>query len=414
VEGLVTETRCRFCESRLDQTLVDLGVTPLANSYLSADQIAREEDRFPLHARVCETCRLVQLDAVVDPTRIFSDYAYFSSYSDSWVEHAKAYASVASDRLGLGADSLVVEAASNDGYLLRHFCGMGVPVLGVEPAANVADVAIAEGIPTEVCFFGTETARSLVAQGRRADLFVANNVLAHVPELNDFVAGMRDILAPLGVVTVEVPHLLRLIEGVLFDTIYHEHYSYFSLYAVEQVLAAQGLAVFDVEELPTHGGSLRLWITHAARDLPPSPGLEAVRQVEAAAGIAGDELYRGFGPRVEACRDLFLEFLAGAEADGRTVVGYGAAAKGNTLLNYCGVTAEQLLYVVDRNPHKQGRYLPGSRIAIEAPERVAETKPDYLLVLPWNITAEVMEQMSDVRSWGGRFVVAVPTTRVLP
>jgi SAM-dependent methyltransferase len=404
---------CRFCDALLEQTFVDLGVTPLANSYLEPEELEKEEPRYPLHAVVCERCRLVQLDAVVDPEEIFSDYAYFSSYSETWLAHARRFAEDARKRLHLDGDSLVLEIASNDGYLLRHFRDLGIRVLGIEPAENVAAAAAEYGVPTEVCFFGSKTAERLLEEHPPADLVVANNVLAHVPELNDFVAGIAAVLAPDGVVTIEVPHLLRLIEGVEFDTIYHEHYSYFSLYAIEQILSAKGLAAFDAEQLSTHGGSLRVWAAHDHQAPTATARLDDLRATEAAAGINGHSLYENFAPRVKRCRELLLQFVRNAQAKGDAIVGYGAAAKGNTLLNYCGITAADIAYVMDRSPHKQGRYLPGSRIPIAAPTRVTETAPDYVLILPWNITDEIVSQMKGIQDWGGRFVVAIPETRVI-
>ncbi|MCP8940096.1 class I SAM-dependent methyltransferase [Alsobacter sp. SYSU M60028] len=403
---------CRFCSAPLTRTFVDLGETPLANSYLRAEQLGRPEPRYPLHARVCSRCRLVQVDAVATPEHIFSDYAYFSSTSASWVAHARRFAEGAMRRWGLGPESRVVEVASNDGYLLRHFVEFGVPVLGVEPAANVAEAARKAGVPTETAFFGRDTARRLRQAGYAADLTVANNVLAHVPDIDDFAAGFAELLKPGGVASFEFPHLLRLIEGVQFDTIYHEHFSYLSLLAAERIFAAHGLRAFDVEELPTHGGSLRLSLCHEAAAHRPTPGLAKVRADEAAAGLDGDAAYEGFTPRVEKVRDDLLAFLRTAKAEGRRVAAYGAAAKGNTLLNYCGVDGALIDYVVDLSPHKQGLYLPGSHLPILPPSRIAETKPDYVLILPWNLREEIMRQMAHVADWGGRFVVAVPRLTV--
>ena len=404
--------RCRSCDAGLSRTFVDLGHTPLANSYLSAADLERPEPTYPLHARVCDGCLLVQLDAVVAAEEIFSDYAYFSSYSSSWLAHAARYVDDVTDWLGLGTDSFVVEIASNDGYLLRNFVERGIAVLGVEPAANVAAIAEAAGVPTDVRFFGLDTATDIVASRGRADLVVANNVLAHVPDLQDFVAGLAALVAPTGVVSIEFPHLLELMNGVQFDTIYHEHFSYFSLLAVERVLADHGLGVFDVHQLPTHGGSLRILAAPRAAARPEGEGLLGVRTIEAAAGLDRLETYDGWFDKVARCRTLLRQFLAGARRAGHTVVAYGAAAKGNTLLNFCGVGTDDIAYVVDRSPHKQGRFLPGSRLPILSPDAVAETKPAYLLILPWNIRDEVVSQMSCVRDWGGRFVVAVPTVQV--
>ncbi|MBI1981572.1 MAG: class I SAM-dependent methyltransferase [Methylocystis sp.] len=404
---------CRFCGAPLKHDFVDLGSTPLANSYVTADEIARGLDRsFPLHARVCDSCFLVQVDAPVSSEAIFSDYAYFSSYSDSWVEHARRYADAMIERFGLGPQSLVIEVASNDGYLLQHFIARGAPVLGVEPAANVAEAARAKGVPTEVAFFGKETARKLAARGLAADLTAANNVLAHVPDVGDFVAGFAEILKPDGVATFEFPHVLNLIRELQFDTIYHEHFSYLSLVTVERVLAANGLVAFDVEELPTHGGSLRLFVCRKGAGHTPTPRLEAARGAERAARLDAIEGYAGFAEKVEAVKASFLNFLARAKAEGKTVAAYGAAAKGNTFLNVCGVNASDIVCVYDRSAAKQGKFLPGSHIPIRAPATIADTRPDYLVILPWNLREEIVSQMAEMRQWGGKFVTAVPETRV--
>ena len=410
----MTTRPCRFCQAPVDQPFVDLGSTPLANSYLTEEQLDQPEPSYPLRAFVCGECWLVQADSFVAPEHIFSDYAYFSSYSDSWVEHARRFTVMARERFGLGEQSQVIEVASNDGYLLKHFVAAGVPVRGIEPAANVAEVAREAGVPTEARFFGLETARDLVARGLAADLVVGNNVLAHVPDINDFVGGLAAVLKPDGVVSVEFPHLLRLIEGVQFDTVYHEHFYYLSLLAVERVFAAHGLRVFDVEELPTHGGSLRLFACRSASEAHPAcPGLAKVRADEAAAGLDQLATYAAFQSRVAPVREGLQRFLATAAREGKTVAAYGAAAKGNTLLNFCGVTSGQIAYVVDRSPAKQGRYLPGSHIPVLPPETLAETRPDYVLILPWNLRDEVMASMAEVRSWGGKFAVAVPEMAVL-
>jgi 2-polyprenyl-3-methyl-5-hydroxy-6-metoxy-1,4-benzoquinol methylase len=401
--------RCRFCGASLHLTFVDLGSTPLANSYVDPARATATDPTYPLHARVCESCFLVQVESVVPAAEIFGDYAYFSSFSDSWLDHARRYAHQATKERRLDGASLVLEIASNDGYLLRHFAELGIPTLGIEPARNVAEAAAELGIETIVEFFGTSLAEQLASSGRRADLVVANNVLAHVPDLNDFVEGMRIVLEPGGAVSIEVPHILRLIEQVAFDTIYHEHYSYFSLFTIERVLAAHELVVFDVEELSTHGGSLRVWATHRSDAPPASARLEHVRTAERAAGIATTAAYDSFTASVARCRDAFVAFLADAETTGRSVAAYGAAAKGNTFLNYCGVTADDIEYVVDRSPHKQGLLLPGSRLPIHSPEHVAETRPDFLVILPWNLRDEIAAQMGAIRGWDGRFVVAVPS-----
>ena len=409
---MTTPVACRLCGSSVTRTFVDLGAMPLANAYLRPDELDGEEPRHPLHVLVCEACLLVQVEELVSPRVLFADYAYFSSYSDSWVEHSRRFAESAISELDLGPDSFVVEVASNDGYLLQHFISSGVPVLGIEPAENVAKVAVSRGVPTENAFFGRDAATRLVEGRRAADLVVANNVLAHVPDLNDFVAGLALAVAPDGVLSIEVPHLLRLMEETQFDTLYHEHFSYFSLLTAERALAGQGLAVFHVEQLQTHGGSLRIWAAPVGAERVPTPGLEEVRRAEERAGLDRIDTYTGFGTRVDRCRDQVLEFLSAAKAAGRTVVAYGAAAKGNTLLNYCGVSAADIRYVADRNPEKQGRLLPGSHLPVEPPERIFETRPDYVLVLPWNLRAEVAAQLAGIARWGGRLVTLVPEVRI--
>lgn len=399
--------RCRSCGSVHLRPVVDLGVMPSANAYRSPTE-TRPEAAFPLRTVVCADCFLVQLDFDMPPHDLFTDYAYFSSYSAGWVAHAGRFVDAATTRLGLGEKSQVIEVASNDGYLLKHFVAKGVPVLGIEPAENVAKVARAAGVPTEARFFGLETAADLVARGLAADLIVGNNVLAHVPDLNDFIQGLAKAVKPTGWISLEFPHLLRLIAEVQFDTIYHEHFSYFSLVAIERAMRRHGLAVIDVEELPTHGGSLRLWLSLQAADRVETPAVNALRVAEKAAGLDNVATFEGFAAQVNACRASFHAFLATAKAEGKTIVGYGAAAKGNTLLNFCGAGPGDIAYVVDRNPHKQDRLLPGSGIPIYAPERIFETRPDYLLILPWNLKREIMEQMAGVRDWGGRFVTPVP------
>lgn len=404
---------CRFCGTALDWDFVDLGSTPLANSYVTAQDIAEGRDaRHPLHARVCPSCYLVQVDEPVSREAIFSDYAYFSSYSDSWVEHARRYAEAMIARFRLTKDSLVAEVASNDGYLLQHFVAAGIPVLGIEPAANVAAEAQSRGVPTEVAFFGADTARRLVERGVRADLTAANNVLAHVPRIGDFMDGFAILLKPQGVATFEFPHLLNLIQEVQFDTIYHEHFSYLSLLAVENVLARSGLRAFDVEKLPTHGGSLRLFVCHAAADYIESESLAGLRALERANGIDRLEGYQGFASNVEKVCEAFVAFMKKAKEEGKTVAAYGAAAKGNTFLNVCGVTPQDIVAVFDRSAAKQGRFLPGSHIPVLAPERVTEIRPDYLVILPWNLRGEITQQMAVIREWGGKFVTAVPSIEV--
>jgi SAM-dependent methyltransferase len=406
---------CRFCKTPLTHTLVDLGDQPLANANLTPEQLAAgREPAYPLHARVCHACFLVQVDDVVPAEAIFdAGYAYFSSYSASWVEHARRYAEAMTERFGLGPDSLVVEVASNDGYLLQHFLAKDIPVLGIEPTANTAEAARARDVPTEVVFFNAQTGQELAARGVRADLMAANNVLAHVPDIAGFVAGFQHVLKDEGVLTFEFPHLLNLIEKVQFDTIYHEHFSYLSLLAVEQVLRANGLRPFDVELLPTHGGSLRLFVCHLGAGREETDALRALRDREQAAGLDRVETYDGFTPRVEAVRASFRDFLAAAKAEGKSIAAYGAAAKGNTFLNYCRATAADVVAAFDANPAKQGRYLPGSHVPILSPAAVAEVRPDYVLILPWNLKDEIIGQLGFIAGWGGRFVTASPATKVV-
>lgn len=409
------QSQCRSCGTTLAHTFVDLGMSPLANSYIKPEQRSRMEPFYPLHVYVCSACLLVQLEQFSSPHDIFSDYAYFSSFSDSWLAHAKRYVDMIADRFQLGRDSKVVEIASNDGYLLQNFVARGVPVLGVEPAANVAEVAKQKGVNTTVAFFGEKTARDLVADGWGADLIIGNNVLAHVPDLNDFVKGLKVLLKPTGLITMEFPHLVQLMEQNQFDTIYHEHFSYFSFLAVEKVFARHGMTLFDVEELPTHGGSLRIYARHA-QDLSKPIGARAqdLKAREEKAGFGRLDHYLSFGPLVEATKRKLLSFLIAAKQEGKRVVGYGAPAKGNTLLNYCGVRTDLIDYTVDRSPHKQGHFLPGVHIPIHSPEKVRETRPDYLLILPWNLREEVMEQMAFIREWGGKFIVPIPEVKVYP
>ena len=406
-------TTCRACDAPLRRSVLDLGDTPLANGYLSAADLTGNEPTYPLHVKLCESCLLAQLSVDVSPRVLFSDYAYFSSYSDSWVRHAADFAGNAVRRFGLDGSSMVVEIASNDGYLLKHFKALRVPVLGIEPASNIARTAIAHGVPTEIRFFGRDTALDLSARGIKADLVVGNNVLAHVPDLNDFVAGLQILLKREGAISLEFPHLLRLMLGVQFDTIYHEHFSYFSFHAVERILAAHGLRVFDVKELSTHGGSLRVYACHADSARPAEESVATLRRSEQAAGLTRMETYDHFAARVEHCRRRVIDFVRDAKRRGKSIVGYGAAAKGNTLLNYCGLGTAEIDYVVDRNPHKQDRFLPGSHIPIRDPRRIAETQPDYLLILPWNLKKEIMNQTSGLRDWGGKFVIPVPDVAVL-
>ena len=404
---------CRFCGSALRHTFVDLGMSPLCESYVSVDKADRMEPFYPLHVYTCGECFLVQLQAYVSADYIFGDYAYFSSYSDSWVEHARRYTDRMIERFALTPSHQVVELASNDGYLLQHFVAKGFQPLGVEPAANVAEAAVARGVKTLVRFFGEETARELVADGIQADLVIGNNVLAQVPDLNDFVRGIQILLAPRGVVTLEFPHLMRLMAENQFDTIYHEHFCYFSFTTVAAIFQAHGLTVFDVEEIPTHGGSLRVYGRRAEDDSrPASDRVGELLARESDAGWGRLETYASFGARVEETKRKLLAFLIKARREGKTVAGYGAPGKGNTLLNYCGIRTDFLDYTVDRNPYKQGKLLPGTRIPIHAPEKIAETRPDYVLILPWNIKEEIMSQFAFIRDWGGRFVVPIPEATV--
>ena len=405
---------CRFCQTNLRHVFVDLGVSPLCQTVIRPERANEMEPFYPLKVWVCDQCYLVQLDQFVAPGDIFSEYAYFSSYSSSWVDHARRYAEAMTTRWRLGEDNLVVEIASNDGYLLQHFVEIGVPVLGVEPAANVAKVAIDKGIRTTVEFFGTASASSIARDFGQPDLLLGNNVLAHVPDINDFVGGMRVLLAPHGVITMEFPHLLRLMDENQFDTIYHEHFSYLSLGTVRRIFAAHGLTLFDVEELPTHGGSLRIFARHAEdSSKPETAALHALLATEDRRGLRSLDSYRGFGERVEICKRDILEFLIAAKRAGKSVVGYGAPGKGNTLLNYCGIRTDFLDYTVDRNPYKQGTLTPGARIPIESPERIRQSRPDYLFLLPWNLKDEIVQQTSYIREWGGKWVVPIPRVSVI-
>jgi SAM-dependent methyltransferase len=400
---------CRFCAAPLEATFADLGMSPFANSYIAPEKANAMEPFYPLHAYVCSRCFLVQLGEFESPEHIFSDYLYFSSYSSSWLEHSKRYVDAMTERFGLGESSQVVEIASNDGYLLQYFVQRGIPVLGIEPAANVAEVAETErGVPTLVRFFGVETATE-VAANAQADLLLGNNVLAHVPDLNDFVGGMKVLLKPGGVITVEFPHLMRLIDENQWDTIYHEHFSYFSFSTVSRVFEAHGLRLFDVEELPTHGGSLRIFGCHS--DDAGKPQTERAAELlerEDAAGYNTLETYLAYGERVIEDKQQILSTLIELKRAGKRVVGYGAPAKGNTLLNYCGVGPEFVEYTVDLNPHKQDHLLPGTHIPIRSPEAIREDQPDVVLILPWNLKDEIMEQLAFIREWGGEFAVRTP------
>lgn len=407
--------KCRLCSSNLVNTFVDLGKSPLANSYLASEQLNETEPFYPLHVYVCDSCFLVQLPEIQTPEQIFSDYAYFSSYSESWLNHAKAYVEKMIETYNINESCQVIEIASNDGYLLQYFKEKGIPVLGIEPAKNVAVVAQAAGIPTITRFFGETTAKNLVAEGYQADLLLGNNVLAHVPDLNDFISGLKIALKPHGIITMEFPHLYCLMAENQFDTIYHEHFSYFSFLAVERAFSTQGLRIFDVERLPTHGGSLRIHAVHTENNArKTSERVETLRNLEIREGFDRIETYTSFSTRVKVVKRSLLKFLVKAMKEGKTVAGYGAPAKGNTLLNYSGIRTDLLDYTVDRSPHKQGLYLPGTHIPIYHPDRIEETKPDYLLILPWNLKEEIMEQMSHIRRWGGKFVVGIPEVMVLP
>ena len=409
-----TRNKCRFCETPLQHIFVDLGMSPLANSYLKAEQLQEMESFYPLHTYVCENCYLVQLLEFESPEHIFSDYAYFSSYSDSWLKHAKDYTDMMVQRFHFNSKSQVIEIASNDGYLLQYFKEKQIPVLGIEPAGNVAEAAIAKQIPTRVMFFGTQTAKELAAENRYADLMVGNNVLAHVPDLNDFVKGLKIALKQQGIITMEFPHLMQLMEENQFDTIYHEHFSYFSFITVRKIFASHGLEIFDVDELPTHGGSLRVFACHA--DDASKPVEQRVRDLvkkEEDNGFNTLEHYLSFGEKVRQTKRNILDFMIQNKRKGKSFVGYGAPAKGNTLLNYCGIRSDFIDYTVDRSPHKQGHFLPGVHIPIYGPDKIIETKPDYLVIFPWNLKDEIMKQMSHIRDWGGRFVVFIPEVEIL-
>ncbi|WP_342237884.1 class I SAM-dependent methyltransferase [Inquilinus sp. OTU3971] len=404
---------CRLCGSVLKHTFIDLGLSPPCESFILHEQIDSMESYYPLHAFVCEECLLVQLNEYVSPRAIFEEYAYFSSYSTSWVAHAREYCRQMAQQLKLNHDSLVVELASNDGYLLQHFIPLNVPVLGVEPAANVARVAIEKGVPTRVEFFGERYARELIDEGLRADLIVGNNVLAQVPDLNDFVAGMRLLLKPEGVITLEFPHIEKLIAGNQFDTIYHEHFSYFSLLTIQHMAKKHGFKVIDVEELTTHGGSLRVHLVHQTSARPIQPSVARVLNNEINAGLDKITVYTSFVERARKVKRELLLFLIGAKEAGKTICGYGAPGKGNTLLNYCGVGTDFLDFTVDRNPYKHGRYTPGMHIPIEPVEAIDLMKPDYILILPWNLKDEIVAQMRHVQEWGAKFVVPIPSVSII-
>lgn len=414
-QAAASARKCRFCQAPLTVTFVNLGMSPLANSYLKASALNRMEPFYPLHVYVCSECLFIQLEEFESPEAIFSDYAYFSSYSEAWLKHAEAYTDMMITRFGFNEKTQVVEIASNDGYLLQYFKKRNVPVLGVEPAANVAKVAEEKGIPSLIRFFGVETAKEMVRTGIQADLLLGNNVLAHVPDLNGFVAGMKILLKPEGIITMEFPHLLRLIAENQFDTIYHEHFSYFSLIVVEKIFEKHGFILFDVEEIPTHGGSLRIFARHPDAKKHANTGrVEALKQRERQAGLDRMETYSSFAGKVMEIKSQLLSLLIEAKRRGKRIVGYGAPAKGNTLLNVCGVRTDFIDYTVDRSPYKQGYFLPGTHIPIYQPDKIKEDRPDYILILPWNLKDEIIMQMAYIREWGGEFIVPIPKAEIIP
>lgn len=405
--------KCRFCNSELKDTFVDLGMSPLSNSYVKSKDLKKKENFYPLHAYVCSECFLVQLEEFETPEEIFNDYAYFSSYSDSWLMHAKEYTEMAIERFSLNENSKVIEIASNDGYLLQYFKEKNIPVLGIEPAKNVAKEAEEKGIKTIKEFFGTTLTEELLTNNTKADLLLGNNVLAHVPDINDFVEGMKRILKPNGVITMEFPHLLKLMNENQFDTIYHEHFSYLSFITVKQIFESHGLQIFDVQELPTHGGSLRIFAKHIKDNSKEiNINVENLIEKETKAGLAAIKTYKTFSDNVKKTKRNILKVLIGLKDKGKNIVGYGAPAKGNTLLNYCGIGIDFLDYTVDRSSYKQGTYLPGTRIPVYSSEKIKETKPDYVIILPWNIKAEIMEQMKFIKEWDGKFVTLIPKVEV--
>ncbi len=406
--------RCRFCHETLTRSFVNLGMSPLSNAFLKPTELHQREPFYPLNAYVCGKCFLVQLEDFETPEEIFSDYAYFSSYSEAWLMHAQAYTNKMVERFQFDQSSQIIEIASNDGYLLQYFKKKKTPILGIEPAANVAKVAEERGIPTLVRFFGIQAAKELVMGGTQADLLLGNNVLAHVPDLNDFVAGLKILLRADGIITMEFPHLLQLIKGIQFDTVYHEHFSYFSFTTVEKIFRKHGLVLFDVDELPTHGGSLRIYACHLEdKTKKKSAQVDELKGHEIQAGLSSLETYSLFEERVRRVKRNLLSFLIKAKDEGKTIVGYGAPAKGNTLLNYCGIRTDFIDYTVDRSPHKQGCFLPGTHIPIYHPDKIKQTQPDYLLILPWNLKDEIVEQMECIKEWGGKFVIPIPKVQVI-
>jgi len=414
VDKNIGKAKCRFCGTPLRYSFIDLGMQPLCESYLSINQLNQMEPFYPLHAYVCEKCLLVQVEEYVSPKEIFSEYAYFSSYSDSWLEHSKKYVDMIIKKLNLSSESKAIEIGSNDGYLLQYFVEKGVPVLGVEPAGNVAEVAKKRGIPTLIEFFGVETANKMKSDGTLADLIIGNNVLAQVPELNDFIEGMKLILKPEGIITLEFPYLMKLMEGNQFDTIYHEHFSYFSIITTKKIFSKHGLTIFDVEEISTHGGSLRIYVRHdndTSKSI--SQNVKILTKKEKMAGFDKIDAYLSFKNKVFNTKNKLLSFLIKAKEADKKIVGYGAPGKGNTLLNFCGIRVDFLEYTVDRNPYKQNKFLPGTHIPIFHPEKIFHTKPDYVLILPWNLKDEIIKQMSKIFEWGGKFVVPIPDVQII-
>jgi SAM-dependent methyltransferase len=412
-EAKAGASSCRACGATLRLSVIDLGMSPLCESLIALEELEGPETFYPLHVRVCDSCWLAQIPEVVPPEAIFREYSYFSAYSDSWVEHARSYVAMIVERLSLGADSFVVELASNDGYLLQHFVERGVPALGIDPAENVAEAAAARGVRTLVDFFGLRLAEGLAAEGKRADLVIGNNVLAQVPDVNDFLAGVAALLAPDGTATFEFPHLLQLLEKVEYDTIYHEHFSYFSLFTIRRLFGIHRLAVVDVEELPSHGGSLRVYVRHASRADAAAPTVAGLLEREEASGLRSPEVYVRFREAVHESKRALLELLIGFRREGQHVVGYGAPGKGNTLLNYCGIRTDLIDYTVDRNPYKHGKYTPGTHIPIHPPSQIDKTRPDVVVILPWNLAREISEQLAHVAEWGARLVVPIPFPRML-
>jgi SAM-dependent methyltransferase len=415
-EEIISQTnlpKCRFCGTTLKHTFVDLGMQPLCESYVSSDKLNQMEPFYPLHTYVCDNCFLVQLEEYVCPQDIFGEYAYFSSFSDAWLQHAKNYVEMITKRLNLNSNSFVIEVASNDGYLLQYFVQKNIPALGIEPAANVAQVATNKGVPTNVEFFDRKSAKRLVTENKSADLLIGNNVLAQVPNLNEFVESMKIVLKPLGQITMEFPHLMQMVDGNQFDTIYHEHFSYFSLISVEKLFAAHGLTIYDVEELPTHGGSLRIYARHTEDTTKPiTIHVTDLRQREVSEGYSELEKYFTFAQKVKETKRSLLDLLIRLKRENRTIAGYGAPGKGNTLLNYCGIRTDFIDYTVDRNPYKHGKVLPGTHIPIFPPTKIEETRPDYVLILPWNIKGEIMNQLRYIGNWKGRFIVPIPKASI--